>query len=106
MGPRAQAMRLLRRALFGHEVADFAGVIAQSEYTRSWVRRLWDRDAEVVNPPINVPPQGPDWEGKERILLSVGRFFPGGHSKRHDVMARPFPELLDAAHSGGPLPPL
>ena len=100
IGPRAQAMRLLRRALFGHEVADFAGVIAQSEYTRSWVRRLWDRDALVVNPPIDVPAQGPDWEAKEPIVLSVGRFFAGGHSKRHDVMARAFRDLVDAGHTG------
>jgi glycosyltransferase involved in cell wall biosynthesis len=100
VGPRAQAMRLLRRRLFGHEVADFAEVIAQSEYTRSWVRRLWDRDAIVVNPPVDVPARGPEWEAKERIVLSVGRFFAGGHSKRHDVMARAFRDLVDAGHTG------
>jgi glycosyltransferase involved in cell wall biosynthesis len=100
VGPRAQAMRLTRRVLFGHEVADFAEVIAQSEYTRSWVRRLWHRDARVVNPPIDVPAQAPEWQAKERVILSVGRFFAGGHSKRHDVMARAFRDLVDRGHSG------
>lgn len=99
-GPRALAMKALRRALFAREVADFDGVIAQSEYTRSWVRRLWDRDAVVVNPPVDVPARGPDLEAKERIVLSVGRFFAGGHSKRHDVMARAFRQLVDGGHDG------
>lgn len=99
-GPRALAMRAVRRRFFGGEVADFAGVIAQSEYTRGWIRRLWERDAAVVNPPIDIPAEAPDWGAKEPIVLSVGRFFAGGHSKRHDVMARAFRRLVDDGRTG------
>lgn len=100
VGPRALAMKAVRRAWFGHEVADFAGVVCQSEYVRGWVRRQWGRDAEVVNPPIDVPAEAPNWSAKERIVLSVGRFFAGGHSKRHDVMANAFRRLVDAGQRG------
>ena len=99
-GPRALAMKAVRRAWFGREVEDFAGVIAQSEFVAGWVRRLWGREAVVVNPPIDVPAGEPDLTLKEPIILSVGRFFAGGHSKRHDVMARAFRALVDAGHRG------
>lgn len=92
---RGPAMRLIRRRLFGGEFADFDRIVAQSRYTASWVRRLWDRDAEVINPPIDIPEAEPDLAVKERLIVSVGRFFAGGHSKRHDVMVRAFRRLVD-----------
>ena len=49
---------------------------------------------------VRVPAGEPDWEAKQPIVLSVGRFFAGGHSKRHDVMTRAFRDLVDAGHSG------
>jgi glycosyltransferase involved in cell wall biosynthesis len=54
----------------------------------------------VVNPPIDVPKAEPAWDAKERLVLSVGRFFASGHSKRHDVMVRAFRDLCDSGHQG------
>lgn len=85
---------LIRRLLLGREIDDFQLVISQSEYVREWVRRLWDREAVVVNPPIDVPAAEPDWNAKQPLILSVGRFFTGGHSKRHDVLVRAFRDLV------------
>jgi glycosyltransferase involved in cell wall biosynthesis len=90
----------LRRSLFGGEVDDFQLVICQSEYVRSWVRELWQRDPLVVNPPIDVPIEEPDWDAKRNIVCSVGRFFTGGHSKRHDVMVEAFRGLCDSGQRG------
>ncbi|MBO0728282.1 MAG: glycosyltransferase family 4 protein [Acidimicrobiaceae bacterium] len=92
--------RLLQRRLLGGEVDDFQLVICQAEYVRGWVRRLWGRDSVVVNPPIDVPESKPDWSAKERVVLSVGRFFTGGHSKRQDLMAQAFRELCDGGNEG------
>jgi glycosyltransferase involved in cell wall biosynthesis len=89
----------IRRRLFGAEVDDFELVICQSEYVRRWIRELWDRDSEVVNPPIDVPPEEPAWAAKQRMIVSVGRFFAGGHSKRHDLMVQAFREICDEGHS-------
>jgi glycosyltransferase involved in cell wall biosynthesis len=93
--------RALRRLLVGREIDDFQLVIAQSEYVRGWVQRLWQRPATVVNPPIDVPAAEPDWAAKERLILSVGRFFTGGHSKRHDVMVAAFRALVDSGVAEG-----
>jgi glycosyltransferase involved in cell wall biosynthesis len=88
----------LRRKLFGGEVDDFQLVICQSEYVRTWVRERWKRDSLVVNPPIDIPASEPDWSAKRNIIVSVGRFFSGGHSKRHDVLVQVFKGLHDSGH--------
>lgn len=90
----------VRRRLFGREIDDFQLVICQSEYVRRWVRELWGLDSEVVNPPIDVPSEEPDWAVKRPMIVSVGRFFTGGHSKRHDLMVQAFRELCDEGCKG------
>ncbi len=90
----------LRRLWLGKEADTFDLVICQSEYVRKWVRRYWDRNSLVVHPPVDVPEDDPDLEQKDRIILSVGRFFVSGHSKRQDVMVRVFRELCDEGLSG------
>lgn len=86
----------LRQRMLGREVDDFDRVICQSQYVRTWVERLWHRDALVVNPPIDVPDEPPDWPRKRNTILTVGRFFAGGHNKRHDLMVQAFRELCDS----------
>jgi glycosyltransferase involved in cell wall biosynthesis len=81
-------------------VDGFQLIVCQSQYVRQWVRRLWERESAVVNPPIDVPEPDPDWSAKEKLIVSVGRFFTGGHSKRHDVMVRAFRQLCDEGHQG------
>src|SRR5205823_93837 len=82
---------------------EFQRVICQSEYVRGWVRRYWNVDAAVVNPPIDRPGEEPDLAGKDRLILSVGRFFSGGHSKRHDLLVDSFRTLCDGGLTGWPL---
>lgn len=92
--------RALMPRLAGRDVELEAPIICQSEFVRHWVGEYWSRDASVVNPPIDVPAEEPDWSAKERVILSVGRFFAGGHSKRHDVMVEAFRDLCDAGLDG------
>ncbi len=65
-------------------------VMANSEYTRSWIRRLWGVDSEVLFPPIRVHELHPG--AKARRIITVGRFFaPGlGHSKKQLEQVRAF----------------
>jgi glycosyltransferase involved in cell wall biosynthesis len=91
---------ILKRRLLGSEVDSFQLVIAQSEYTRGWIDRYWDRDSVVVNPPIDVPPEEPDLDAKRPVILSVGRFFASGHCKRHDVMVEAFRRMVDDGLAG------
>jgi glycosyltransferase involved in cell wall biosynthesis len=91
---------LLKRLLLGTEAEAFQLVVCQSQYTRRWVREYWGRDSLVVNPPIDVPTEEPRWEAKERVVLSVGRFFASGHCKRQDVMVKAFRRMCDSGLEG------
>lgn len=79
----------------------YDAVMANSEFTRGWITRLWGRESDVLFPPIQtqrlVP--RPDREG---VVVTVGRFFsPGlGHAKRQKEMV----EMFAAAHRAGRLP--
>jgi glycosyltransferase involved in cell wall biosynthesis len=69
-------------------------VLANSQYTRTWIRRFWGVDSDVLFPPIrtgNLKP-GP----KARRILTVGRFIaPGyGHSKKQLEQVRAFGEMV------------
>lgn len=51
----------------------------------------------VVRPPAVLAPQaasGAPIAAKRCMVVSVGRFFPGGHDKRHDLMIKAFESLL------------
>ena len=84
----------------GPEVGGFAGIVCQSQYVRRWVKSYWGRDAEVVNPPVDLPDPAPSLEDKGFVILSVGRFFSGGHGKRQDVMVEEFRRLVDGGLGG------
>jgi glycosyltransferase involved in cell wall biosynthesis len=84
----------------GSELADYELIICQSRYVRGWIHQYWGREALVVNPPIDVPVADIDWERKERMIVSVGRFFVGGHSKRQDLLVETFIRMCRAGLSG------
>jgi glycosyltransferase involved in cell wall biosynthesis len=77
---------------------DFLGhyqrVLANSEYTRSWIRRLWGVDSDVLFPPIRTKDLQPGV--KARRILSVGRFIPPGfgHSKKQLEQVQAFGEMV------------
>jgi glycosyltransferase involved in cell wall biosynthesis len=67
-------------------VQSYTSIIAISDYTRRWIRNYWGRDASTLYPPIDVELMSP--AEKAPLVLSVGRFFTGGHCKRQDVMVQ------------------
>lgn len=99
-GPSYRAYRWLRSRVLGKDIEGSAPVICYSEFVRHYIREFWSRDATVVNPPVDMPPGEPDWSLKGNRIVSIGRFFLGGHSKRQDVMARAFREMCDAGLTG------
>lgn len=84
--PRARRRQL--RAL-----ADYR-LVVYSSFVRTWVRRRWGRDATVLPPPVCLGRYRP--EEKRSCILSVGRFFPEGHSKRQDVLIEAYKQLPGA----------
>jgi len=69
-------------------------VLANSEFTRGWIRRLWGRESEVLFPPIRLAGLRPAAQ-RAPSIVTVGRFFrPGtGHAKRQHEMVRMFATL-------------
>lgn len=95
-----EEVRLIRE----RELGQYRAVIAYSDYARSHVvaalsaHQMPALPVEILYPP--VPGYVGDPELKRPIILSVGRFFAGGHSKRQDLMIDAFRNLLDHDVSG------
>jgi glycosyltransferase involved in cell wall biosynthesis len=81
-----------------HFLDTYDRILSNSAYTQRWVRRLWDRDSDVVHPPVTLMPRGE----KQPIILSVGRFFlPGaGHSKKQLELVEAFRKLCERGSHG------
>jgi glycosyltransferase involved in cell wall biosynthesis len=69
-------------------------VLANSQFTRSWIRRLWGVDSDMLFPPIRTRDLKPG--AKTSRILTVGRFIaPGsGHSKKQLELVQAFGEMV------------
>lgn len=67
-------------------------VVANSAFTRDWIKRWWHLDTAILNPPVTLQPA----LGKQPIILHVGRFFAAehGHSKKQLELVRAFRALV------------
>lgn len=70
--------------------------MSNSYFTKRWTKRYWGKDSVVVFPPVDVD-KFKSKKNKKNIILNVGRFFVGGHSKRQDVLIEAFKELYDSS---------
>ncbi len=68
-------------------------IITISEYSKKWIKKLWNRESTILFPPVDID----NFKAgkKEKIILSVGRFFPEHHNKKQLELARVFKELLE-----------
>ena len=82
-------------------------ITANSQFTASWIKRLWNKDAPVVYSATELMPSPPPGD-KEKIILTVGRY---NHDKQQDILIGAFREMaeLHAAgwelHLAGQIPP-
>lgn len=69
-----------------------------SEFTKKYIERFWGTKIDFVHQPyVNYQEftDENDWrKNKERIILSVGRFFCQLHSKRQDILVDFFKDLV------------
>jgi glycosyltransferase involved in cell wall biosynthesis len=92
--PRGALRRLYRRYLWAERFASYHRVLANSEFTRSWLKRRWSIDSTVVYPPCR---DGIAPAEKRPIILAVGRFVP---DKKADVLVEAFRTLCDRGLRG------
>jgi glycosyltransferase involved in cell wall biosynthesis len=67
-------------------------IVANSEFTREWIKRWWRLDTGILHPPVTLQPALP----KAPMILNVGRFFAAehGHSKKQLELVRAFRALV------------
>lgn len=87
-----------RATSFLESVNTYDAVWANSEFTRGWIRRYWNRPSAVLYPPIDVEDFRPGQ--KRQQILSVGRFFAGSHNKKHLIMIATFKQMVDQGLTG------
>lgn len=69
-------------------------ILANSEYTQTWISHRWNAQSVVHYPPVKL--RQPIVK-KEKIILSVGRFFAEdkGHCKQQLRLVRAFKKMID-----------
>lgn len=80
-------------------VPSYTRYLANSQFTASWVERLWGRPSDVLYPPVRPSVQPGE---KSPLILVLGRFFDPsfGHSKKQHELLATFRDL----HRSGRLP--
>ena len=81
-------------------LASYDLVLANSEYTSSFITERWGAESRVHYPSVNLR-MAPTFEKKEKIILSIGRFFDGahGHSKRQLELVKAFKRIYESGVS-------
>jgi len=66
-------------------------IIANSKHSKQYVKRIYDKDSEVIYPGIDESLLKVKKKTDENLLLSVGRFFP---AKRIELVIKAFAEIV------------
>jgi GT2 family glycosyltransferase/glycosyltransferase involved in cell wall biosynthesis len=79
-------------------VVVYSAFVEEAMAARSRAARLRDLPIEIVSPavPLSSRPLAADKSG----IVSVGRFFVGGHSKRQDLQIQAFRQLVESGRAG------
>ena len=75
-------------------------ILADSEFTKKWVKNYWKREAKVLYPPVDFLFEKYDLSKikKENWLCNVGRFFTLGHGKKQEVLVEAFKKLYNQGY--------
>jgi len=80
--------------LWSRRMRSYRAVYANSNFTASWIERLWGTQSDVLYPPVAAPVR----PGKKRnMIISIGRF-DGRDRKNLGAQLRAFPQFLAGVH--------
>ena len=83
---------------FYDAVGSYDLLLANSHFTQRWIAQRLGRASELLYPPVQVGQFRPGV--KKRQIISVGRFFVEGHSKKQLRMIELFRQLCDEGLDG------
>jgi glycosyltransferase involved in cell wall biosynthesis len=80
----------------GYFISTYDVLLAISRYTQGWIERRWGLPSELLPPQVNTDTfELAALADKKKVILTVGRFFAGAHSKKHLEMVRAFRRMCD-----------
>lgn len=83
-------------------LSSYDRIVSISQFTTEWIDKRWHLPSVELPPPIDTCEFRSDpLQVKERIILSVGRFFAGGHNKKHQEMAKAFIRMREEGRIPG-----
>lgn len=71
--------------------------IVYSDFVAKWARLRYQVNSAVIHPPVRL---GRPTANKNKVILSIGRFFGVQHSKRQDVLVAAFRQIPAEVRSG------
>ena len=80
------------RKFFREELESYDQILSNSKYTKKWIAQYWGLNTPVVYPPVTIEDY-PVSGKQQKWIVSVGRFFVGGHSKKQLEMVEAFRAL-------------
>lgn len=89
--------KLMAKLFFDIKLETYDTIVVYSLFVKKWVEQYFDNKIEILSPPVDVEKFYPG--PKNNIILSVGRFFTGAHSKKQLEMIKVFKELYDNHNS-------
>ncbi len=98
----AQVRRELARLwVFPRALRAFDLILYNSHFTARVIEENWHPEvpALVLPPPVELPSDPISWSEKRNYIVSVARFFRGGHEKQHQVLIEAF-RIFAARHTG------
>ena len=84
---------LHRYLLLDPKLRSYDKIVTNSYYSQKWIKKYYNKTVDVLYPPIDTVAFVAQATSKQHVILSVGRFFIGGHSKKQKEMIRFFKEL-------------
>lgn len=82
---------LITNLIFNSNLKTYDKIVVNSFFTKKWTRKYYKNKIEILYPPIDTEQFSP--LSKQNIILSVGRFFIGGHCKKQFEMIVFFKQL-------------
>jgi glycosyltransferase involved in cell wall biosynthesis len=79
-------------------VGSYDLLLANSHFTQRWIAKRYGRASELLYPPVQVGQFRPG--PKQQQIISVGRFFSAGHTKKQLEMIGVFRRLCDEGLRG------
>lgn len=76
------------------DIESYEKIVTISKFSQYWIQHYWKMPSEILFPPVNITTFLPA-KTKRNIIMHVGRFFVGGHSKKQLDLVRIFKELCN-----------